>query len=181
MSTGDSKITIQNLKETIKKFRQAHAKHQLNKPKNLAMFITAQAAELMKLFLWKSQQNIALLHQTDPMFKEKIKDELAGIFFASLNFAEKLDIDLSSALLAKIKNWESTKTCPVCAIACKNCADLHDIYNLTRESSDTCKCITCQCIREAQEECKTPCSACGGKPWEKTKKPAKKKTPRKKN
>ena len=57
----DTTTTINDLKQTIKKFIEEREWQQYHSPKNLSMQIAAEAAELMELLLWVECPNRATL------------------------------------------------------------------------------------------------------------------------
>lgn len=98
----DNKATISELKESIKKFRDERNWQKYHTPKNLAESISIEAAELLEKFQWKSEEEINEL-LNDPNYKDEIKEELADVFNYCLALSNVLDIDLSEALLEKVK------------------------------------------------------------------------------
>ena len=90
--------------EKIRKFRDDRDWMQFHHPKDMATGLAIEAAELMELFLWKSEQEQAELVETK---REQIEEELADIGMFLLELADNLDVDLWAAIEAKIeKNAE---------------------------------------------------------------------------
>ena len=75
---------------------------QFHSPKNLAMGLSCEAAELLENFLWLSEQASADIMQ-DPKKAEAIRHELADTFFYLMRLCDKLGVDLEKAF------WEKTK------------------------------------------------------------------------
>ncbi|HAY22061.1 MAG TPA: nucleotide pyrophosphohydrolase [Desulfobacterales bacterium] len=95
-----------SLQRRVLHFRQQRAWGPFHTPKNLAMAIGIEAAELQELFLWKKDDEIVELLSGDS-YKTRIQDELADIFIFLLYLGEAVGIDLSEAMKAKlIKNEE---------------------------------------------------------------------------
>lgn len=92
-STNDQTTTLQELKDLVAQFREERdwAKH--HTPKNLAMSIAIEAAELMELFQWDeyTKRNQA-----------KIAAELADILIYCFNFADTCNIDVATAFRQKL-------------------------------------------------------------------------------
>ena len=66
------------------------------------MSIAVEAAELMELFQWLTiEESQGLLKNKGKL--EEIKDELADIALFVLEFCNMFDIDLSSAIVRKLK------------------------------------------------------------------------------
>ena len=79
---------------------------QFHAPKNLAIGITTEAAELLSHFRFVPDDlsGDVLL---DPAKRQAVADELADVFFFVLRFADRTGIDLGSALESKLaKNAE---------------------------------------------------------------------------
>jgi dCTP diphosphatase len=101
---SDAASTIDDLKTLVRQFVEERAWQPFHSPKNLAMGIAVEAAELMECFLWL---DLPASHETvkDPAKREAIADEMADVFCYLLNMSNVLGIDLSTALRAKmIKN-----------------------------------------------------------------------------
>ncbi len=84
------------IREKILKFRDDRNWKQFHKPKDLAISISLEAAELLEKFQWKTDEE-ALKDM------EGIKDELADIIIYSILFADTLNIDLDEILDKKIE------------------------------------------------------------------------------
>ncbi|MHC4443493.1 MAG: nucleotide pyrophosphohydrolase [Planctomycetota bacterium] len=100
MST-DRDTTVAELRQLIADFIYRRDWEQFHDPKNLSMAIATEAAELMEHFRWaKNDESQELV--TDEEVKEKVGEELSDILAFVLSFANTADIDLSSALKAKM-------------------------------------------------------------------------------
>ena len=101
---ADTQTSIADLKAMVQRFVAERAWEPFHSPKNLAMGVAVEAAELMECFLWVDLP--ASYEQTkDPTKREAIADEMADILCYLLNLSNVLGIDLSEALSAKmIKN-----------------------------------------------------------------------------
>lgn len=98
----EHEISIKNLKEIVRKFCEVRDWDQFHGPKDLAIGVITEAAELLEHFRFQSsEQAMALLN--DPKARKEIEDELADVLFFLLRFAQRFDIDLSRALLNKIE------------------------------------------------------------------------------
>jgi NTP pyrophosphatase (non-canonical NTP hydrolase) len=76
------------------KFRNERDWEQFHNPKDLALAISIESAELLELFLWKN---------ADEANTDKVKEELADIFSFSFLLAEKYGFDIKEIVLEKIK------------------------------------------------------------------------------
>jgi NTP pyrophosphatase (non-canonical NTP hydrolase) len=101
---ADAATTLAELKDIVRRFVLERDWQQYHAPKNLAMGVAVEAAELMEHFLWvDSPASFAVVNETGK--REQIAEELADVFCHLLNLSMALDIDLSDALQTKmIKN-----------------------------------------------------------------------------
>ena len=97
----DNTTTVAMLRETMARFVAERDWEQFHSPKNLAMALAAEAAELMEHFLWiDNDASRALV--CDPKQRGAVADEIAdvaGVIFALCN---ALDLDLSDAVAGKM-------------------------------------------------------------------------------
>lgn len=98
----DRNTNIHEIREKIREFILEREWEKFHNPKDLAISISLESAELMELFQWKSLEEIEEL-ENFPSFTTRISDELADIIIYSLSLANKLEIDISSAVLKKIE------------------------------------------------------------------------------
>jgi NTP pyrophosphatase (non-canonical NTP hydrolase) len=80
--------------QALLKFRNERDWDQFHNPKDLALAISIESAELLELFLWKNAEDAN---------KEKVKEELADIFSYAFLLAEKYGFDVKEIVLDKIK------------------------------------------------------------------------------
>ncbi len=99
----DDETRVGELKEAVKKFRDERGWGKYHAPKDLAVSISIEAAELLELFQWRGRDEIdGMLN--DPGYREQIKRELADVFNYCLALSNALDIDLSEALIEKVEH-----------------------------------------------------------------------------
>ncbi len=97
----DDTETIQDLKEAVIRFRDARNWEQFHDPKNLAMGLSIECAELLEHFLWKSEDEIReMLEDQDRL--EKVGEELADVCVFLLYLSKGCGIDLSKAVRKKL-------------------------------------------------------------------------------
>ena len=72
---------------------------QFHTPKELAISLCIESAELLSLMQWQSGEQLA---RTVAQKHEKLKDELADVFHSVLLLASDLKIELGEALLQKL-------------------------------------------------------------------------------
>ena len=85
---------IQKILEEIIKFRNERDWEQFHNAKDLSLAISIEANELLEQFLWKNPEEANI---------EKVKEELADVLIYALLLADKLQINIESIVLAKLK------------------------------------------------------------------------------
>jgi NTP pyrophosphatase (non-canonical NTP hydrolase) len=94
----DENTVIETLKEAVRTFARERDWGQFHSPKNLAMGLAIESAELMEHFLWKTQKE-----SEHPRDLEGVARELADVFIFTLNLASRLGIDLASSTERKLE------------------------------------------------------------------------------
>ncbi len=84
----------QEIIKALLQFRNERDWDQFHNPKDLALAITIESAELLELFLWKKAEEADV---------EKVKEELADVFAYAFLIAEKYNLDVKEIVLEKIK------------------------------------------------------------------------------
>lgn len=87
------------LKLRLRNFADERDWDQFHSPKNLAMALIAEAAELIEHFQWLTQKESTII-QGDKL--EAVRMELADIMIYLIRIADKLDVDLLQAVDKKI-------------------------------------------------------------------------------
>ncbi|MBU0597524.1 nucleotide pyrophosphohydrolase [Patescibacteria group bacterium] len=93
---------IKILTKKITEFRDARDWKQFHKPKDMAISITIEAAELLEHFQWERKN----LPQNIKNNKEKISEEIADVAIYLFELAEILNIDISQAIKEKLSKNE---------------------------------------------------------------------------
>jgi NTP pyrophosphatase (non-canonical NTP hydrolase) len=93
---------LKRMTASVLRFRDARDWKQFHNPKDLALALSIEAAELNELFLWKSP---------DAADKKRIAEELADVFIYSLLLAHESGVDIAEA--AKKKLSANQKKYPV--------------------------------------------------------------------
>ena len=92
--------SLDNLRAKINAFVAERDWAQFHTPKNLAMAMIVEAAELVEQFQWDTPQES---QQLSPEKREAVAHELADTFVYLLRIAEVLEIDLIDATNRKIE------------------------------------------------------------------------------
>ena len=97
---------IKDLQEKVAQFIAERDWNQFHSPKNIAMSIAIESAELMEIFQWRTieeSQKTELLEAK----REDIEDEVADIMIYLLSFVNVTKIDLYKAVVNKIDRNQS--------------------------------------------------------------------------
>jgi dCTP diphosphatase len=95
---------LDELRVRLRAFAQARDWDQFHSPKNLAMALIVEAAELVEHFQWLTAEESA----APPADKKaSIADELADVLVYVVRIADRLDIDLLAAVAAKMARNEA--------------------------------------------------------------------------
>ncbi|MEI2768698.1 MAG: nucleotide pyrophosphohydrolase [Pseudomonadota bacterium] len=84
---------IQKITEALLKFRDERDWAQFHNPKDLALALNIEAAELLETFLWKSSEQADL---------EAVQEELADVFTFAFLLAEKYGWNVTEIVLMKM-------------------------------------------------------------------------------
>lgn len=99
---SDKTTSVKNLKALVQVFCEVRDWDQYHGPKDLAIGIVTEAAELLDHFRFKSESE-ARKYLSNPKKRLEVEDEVADTLFMLLRFAQMYDIDLTGALKRKIK------------------------------------------------------------------------------
>ncbi len=91
---------LEELTKLITAFRDERDWKKFHNPKDLAIDISIEAAEVLEHFLWKSKEEIDK-YVVD--CKEDIADELADVIYGVLLMSHDLNINISDAVEEKLR------------------------------------------------------------------------------
>ncbi|MGC9060982.1 MAG: nucleotide pyrophosphohydrolase, partial [Thermoplasmata archaeon] len=83
---ADSKVTIENLRNLVSKFNTDRKWEIYHQPKELAIAISVESAELLEIFKWQNSQAVI----AKPENYMRIKEEVADIFILLLSLCNSL-------------------------------------------------------------------------------------------
>ena len=84
----------------IRKFRDDRDWKQFHNPKDLAVSVSIEAAELLELFQWKSAEESARYAAEN---QERVSEEIADVAIYLIELADSTGIDLAQAIDAKLE------------------------------------------------------------------------------
>lgn len=99
--TSDSGTPIQDLKDRVTRFAEERDWGQFHSPKNLSMALAVEAAELLELFQWKTEQE-TIGTPEDSGALRRVREELADVAIYLLNLCNRLNIDLAKSVVEKL-------------------------------------------------------------------------------
>lgn len=91
---------LKKLSERIKVFCEERDWDQFHDPKNMAISLQLEAAEVLELFQWTQDNQIKKGKEYE------IADELSDVLYWTIKLADKFDIDLIESLEKKMKKNE---------------------------------------------------------------------------
>jgi NTP pyrophosphatase (non-canonical NTP hydrolase) len=91
---------LENFIKNIINFRDARDWKQFHNPKDVALSLVLEAAEVMEHFQWKDKSEIDEYLKNN---KQKVGEELADVLYWVLLMSHDLEIDISQALEEKMK------------------------------------------------------------------------------
>jgi dCTP diphosphatase len=91
---------LTELRDRLRHFATERAWQQFHAPKNLAMALSVEAAELLEHFQWLSEEASRRLPAAD---LAKVGQELADVLLYLVRLADELDVDLAAAARDKIE------------------------------------------------------------------------------
>ena len=102
--------SFEELKQQVDAFAADREWERFHTPKNLAMSVAIEAAELMEIFQWLTPEQAAEV-MNDPQKANDVKGEIADVLLYLVRLSSVLGIDLIEAGLAKVeknrsRTWE---------------------------------------------------------------------------
>lgn len=94
-------MSNRSLTQELLKFRDERNWSQFHTLRNLIVSLNLEAAELLELTQWKTDQEMSSITSDESSF-EALRDECADVFLYLLLIAEKAGFDLNSAAHHKI-------------------------------------------------------------------------------
>lgn len=93
--TEENSLSAQTVREIVK-FRDDRDWRQFHNPKDLALSVSVEAAELLECFQWSGADTEV------PKKREAIKEELADVVIYAVLLSERMGINLDEAVRSKL-------------------------------------------------------------------------------
>ena len=105
LAMHDSQTTVAALRQMVQQFVERRDWRPFHAPKNLAMSLAIEAAELMEHFQWLTiEQSRAVTG--DPVKLAAVGEELADVLCYALAMANELELDISQTVRDKMAKNE---------------------------------------------------------------------------
>lgn len=91
--------SLEDMQKTIREFCAARDWDQFHTPKDMALSLTLEAAEVLEHFQWKNEDEVAKYLEKH---KNDVGEELADVMYWVLRMADKFDVDLEAAFDKKM-------------------------------------------------------------------------------
>ena len=92
--------SLEELQGKVKQFCEDRDWDQFHNPKELAIGMVTESAELLDIFRFKSEEQMKDMLSSEK--REHIEEEMADVLFFMMRFASFYDVDLAAALEKKI-------------------------------------------------------------------------------
>jgi len=90
---------LAELRDSLRQFAAERDWDQFHSPKNLAMALAVEAAELLERFQWVTEEDSKRLA---PAELARVREEMADVLNYLVRLADKLDVDLLAAARDKV-------------------------------------------------------------------------------
>ncbi len=95
-------MNLDQIRRRLASFAQARNWDQFHSPKNLSMALAAEAAELLEIFQWLTdEQSKEIIHNEKEMMQ--IRQEIADVMIYLVRLSDKLGVDIEKAVTEKIE------------------------------------------------------------------------------
>ncbi|WP_075180200.1 nucleotide pyrophosphohydrolase [Neptunomonas phycophila] len=95
--------SLEKMRQIMREFSDSRDWGKFHSPKNLSMALSVEVSELIECFQWMTEEQSNSL---SPEQLENISDEIADIQLYLVRFADKVGIDIGSAVDKKIEKNE---------------------------------------------------------------------------
>ena len=97
----DALTSIEDLKQRVAQFVRERDWEQFHSPKNIAISIAIEAAELMEVYQWGPEGESVKFSQS-PEVRAKVDEELADVLIYCVSLANRVGIDISQIVQRKL-------------------------------------------------------------------------------
>lgn len=101
-SSHTSGHDLLTLRQQVRQFAQERGWQKYHNPRSLLLALVGEIGELSEIFQWLDDDQASAV-MTDSKQAARVREEVADVFCYLLRLSDILDIDLGSALRAKMK------------------------------------------------------------------------------
>lgn len=94
-------MNIEVIQTILSNFAKERDWERFHSPKNLSMALVGEAAELLEIFQWLTEQQSKDIVKSEKKLAH-VKEEIADVFIYLVRLADMLDIDIEKAVIDKI-------------------------------------------------------------------------------
>ena len=94
-------MNIEVIQTILSNFAKERNWERFHSPKNLSMAVVSNAAELLDIFQWLTEQQSREINKSEKKLAQ-VKEEIADVFISLIRLADILDIDIEKAVIDKI-------------------------------------------------------------------------------
>jgi dCTP diphosphatase len=95
-------MNLPDIQKQLRKFAEERDWDQFHSPKNLSMGLAAEAAELLEIFQWLTEEQSREIIRSDKEMS-LVREEVADVFIYLARLADKLGIDIEKEVMEKMK------------------------------------------------------------------------------
>ena len=92
--------TLDHLRDALREFARERDWEQFHSPKNLAIALAVEAAEILEPLQWMSEEESS---SPAPKVRAALAEELADVLIYLVRLADRLDVDLLEAASSKLE------------------------------------------------------------------------------
>src|SRR5512141_2775067 len=95
-------MNLPEIQKMLRKFAEERDWDRFHSPKNLTMGLAAEAAELLEIFQWLTEEQSKEIVKNEQEMA-LVKEEVADVFIYLVRLADKLGIDIEEEVKKKMK------------------------------------------------------------------------------
>jgi dCTP diphosphatase len=95
-------MDLEELKRKVIEFRDARDWAQYHNPKDLAISLMLEAAELLEVFQWKDAGEVEAI-KGEPEARRRVQEELGDVLIYALNMCHAFGFDPTEKILEKLE------------------------------------------------------------------------------
>jgi dCTP diphosphatase len=95
-------MNLSEIRKRLAQFAEVRNWDQFHSPKNLSMGLAAEAAELLELFQWLTEEQSKEIAR-DEKEMALVREEIADVFIYLVRLSDKLGVDIEKAVKEKME------------------------------------------------------------------------------